>query len=378
MKKNYIIFSLLAIVLVFNACKPLTEEEKKEKELKELSTKQKELLKEQKDINKKLDSLQGNNKKDSVRSVPVQVMSMYPEVFNTYVELQGRVDADDVVNASPEAPGVVQRIHVQHGSYVRKGQQLATLKAETIANGLDELEHQISFAKIMYDKQKRLWAQDIGTQVQLLTAKNNYEALLKQRKTIKSQRSMYSITSPINGVVDEIGIKVGEMASPGMPNLFRVVNTSRLKVKVNVPESYAGKVTSGKRVQLEFADLGDTMQSRIGYMQKTINQASRTFNAEIPLPSNGRIQPNMATKVKIVTYENNRAFVLPIRLLQRIKGASYVFVVDGENKAKLKRVETGNTYNGDVEILDGLTLDDLVVTAGFEELNEGELLSYTN
>lgn len=336
------------------------------------------LKKEQKALATQIAEMEkASGKKKEVRKVPVSVESMYPTVFNTYLELQGRVDAGNSVNATPEAPGVVQKIHVSNGQYVKRGQTLATLKAETINNGIAELNQQISFAKIMYDKQKKLWAQDIGTEVQLLTAKNQYEALLKQKNTTRSQRSMYRIVAPISGVVDDVNIHVGDMAQPGMPNTIRIVNTSRLKVEVDVPESYAGNVRSGSRAMIILPDAGDTLVTNVKYVQKTIDPVKRTFNAELNPSSLKGLRPNMIAQVKISTYSSPRAFVLPARVIQKINGENYVFVADKKGEAKLKKVKLGKNYQGDIEIKDGLLLDDKVITVGYEEVNEGDKLAIT-
>ncbi len=336
------------------------------------------LKKEQKELSTKIRELEkASGKKNEVRKIPVRVLNMYPTIFNTYLELQGRVDAGNSVNATPEAPGVVQKIYVSNGQFVRRGQTLATLKAETVQNGIAELNTQISFAKTLYEKQKRLWAQEIGTEIQLLSAKNNYESLVKKKATIRSQRNMYAIKAPISGVVDDVNIHVGDMASPGMPNQIRIVNTSALKVEVNVPESYAGNVRRGSRAMIILPDSDDTLVTNVKYVQKTIDQVKRTFKAELNPSSLKGLRPNMIARVKISTYASPRAFVLPAKVIQKINGGDYVFVADKAGKAQLKKVKLGKNYQGQVEIKDGLLLDDKVIIAGYEEVNEGDKLSIT-
>ncbi len=336
------------------------------------------LKKEQKEIAKKIADLETKTgKKDSVRSIAVSLTDMYPTKFFQFLELQGRVDAGKTVNATPEAPGVVQSIRVRNGQYVKRGQTLATLKADAIQSGIAELDQQISFAKTMYDKQQKLWDQEIGTEVQLLTAKNQYESLLKKKNTTLSQRRMYTIKAPISGVVDDVNITVGDMSSPGMPNQIRIVNTGDVKVEVDVPESYAGRVKSGSRAEVVLPDFGDTMITNVRYVQKSIDPLKRTFTAEIKPTAKGKLRPNMITKVKIATYTNPRAFVLPAKVIQKINGKDFVYVKDKQDRAKLKEVLLGKNYRGKVEIKSGLLLDDQVVTAGYQELNEGDKLSYT-
>lgn len=336
------------------------------------------LKEQQKELNAKIALLEKQGAKtDGGRKIAVQLTPMYPTVFNTYLELQGRVDAGESVNATPEAPGVVQSIRVSNGQFVHKGQVLATLKAETIQNGMAELDVQIAFAKTLYDKQKSLWAQEIGTEIQLLSAKNNYESLLKKKSTIRSQRNMYTINAPISGIVDDVNLHVGDMASPGMPNQIRIVNTAAVKVLVDIPESYAGKVNTGSKVMVILPDAMDTLLTSVKYVQKTIDPVKRTFKAEINPSSAGGLRPNMIAQVKIATYSTTRAFVLPAKVIQHINGEDFVFVANGQDKAVLKKVTLGQNYRGSVEISTGLVLDDRVVTVGYEELNEGDKLSYS-
>jgi len=316
-----------------------------------------------------------NGKNDSTRKVAVSVTPMTPVVFNNYIDVQGKVDIDEVVNAIPEMPGIIQNILVHEGQHVQKGQVVATLRSETIDRGIDQLDQQIAFAKTIYEKQKRLWDQEIGTELQLLTAKNNYDNLVNQKKTTLSNKNSFNVISPISGVVDAVNATVGQSyASPVNPPVIRIINTGRLKVKADIPENYAPVVHNGSSVQLIFPDVRDTLITKVNYVEKLINPLSRTFSAYIPLPSSARFQPNMTTQVKIASYQNARAFVLPMGVIQKTDKGDFVYVADASSHAVLKPVTLGNTYNSKVEILSGLTLGDHVITAGYEELNEGDLL----
>jgi membrane fusion protein, multidrug efflux system len=369
---NKAIILLLSFTLIIASCgNNDTPEQKRAKEVAKLEKEKKELDKQIKELQ------QAGVPKDSVRKIAVRIQKMDLSEFYTKLELQGRVDAGNSVNATPEAPGVVQKIYVSNGQFVRRGQTLATLKVETVQSGLDELNTQISFAKTLFDKQKRLWAQEIGTEIQLLSAKNNYEALIKKKNTISSQKRMYSIKAPISGVIDDVNIHVGDMSSPGMPNQIRIVNTSALKVEVDVPESYAGAVQSGSTALVIIPDAEDTLATNVKYVQKTIDPVKRTFKAELNPGSMRGLRPNMIARVQIATYYSPRAFVLPARVIQKINGGDYVFVADKTGTAKLKKVKLGKNYQGDVEIMDGLLLDEQVIVAGYEDVNEGDKLSIT-
>jgi membrane fusion protein, multidrug efflux system len=369
---NKIIFTIATVALL-GACK---NGQKKVDNSKLLA----EAKKEQTALKEKIAKLEESlGKKDSVRAIPVEINSMTPTTFINYIDVQGKVDASNNTLASPEVPGVIQNIFVHLGQFVRKGQVIASLKTtqlNTVADGIAELDQQITFAKTLYDKQKRLWDQEIGTEVQLLGAKNNYDALIKKRTTITNQlsssKSMFNIMSPSDGVVDAIDLKVGSAIAPGLPIGIRIVNTSNLKVKANIAENYGARVNGGDQVMLIFPDLNDSVITRIGYVTKVIDPLSRTFTAEIPISQNGKIRPNMIVKARIVGYRNDRAFILPANVIQKINGQDFVYVVDAASKSKLQMVTLGESYMGKVEILNGLALGSQVIVNGFADLNEGD------
>jgi membrane fusion protein (multidrug efflux system) len=333
---------------------------------------------EQKNIQSQLATLEkSNTKADSVRKVSVMITTMSPTVFNNYVDVQGKVDLDEVVNAVPEMPGIINSIRVRQGQYVRKGQVVATVRSETTDKGIDEIDQQISFAKLLYDKQKRLWDQEIGREIDMLTAKNNYESLLKRKTTTLSGRGSYNVYAPISGVVDAVDATVGQSyASPVNPPVIRIINTGKLKVKAEIAENYASQIRTGSNAMLVFPDVRDTLVTKVQYAEKMINTVSRSFAIYIPLPANPRYQPNMIVQVKVATYQNGRAFVLPTGVIQKTDKGDFVYVADEQNKARLVPVRLGNIYQSKVEILDGLQLGDKVVTTGFEELNEGDGLQF--
>jgi membrane fusion protein, multidrug efflux system len=322
--------------------------------------------------------------KDSGRVVNVVTNSITPIMFRNYIDVQGRVDAEQSVLATSEAPGIVQSLFVHNGQYVSKGQVLAILKsdaviADDIDKGIAELDLQISFAKTLYDKQKRLWDQEIGTEVQLLAAKNNYDALLKKkqsievgRKRVNIAKNSFKIIAPISGMVDGLDLKVGQMVAPGMMGI-RLVNTSVLKVKADIPENYGSLVNAGKEAMIIFPDIKDTIGARLAYVSPTVNPVSRTFDAEIRLGSNAKYKPNMIAQVKIVGYANDRAFVLPASVIQKTNAGDFVYVDEG-GKAKLRKITTGQSYMGKLEITSGLNLGDLVIVNGYQDLNEGDRL----
>ncbi len=361
-------FTLAAIILLAS-CGGGQEPKDAKGELAKLKT-------QQKDIQAKIAALEAKEGPvKGARKVAVYVTSMSPTVFNNYIDVQGKVDIDEVVNAIPETPGIISAILVKPGQYVHKGQVVATLRSESVNRGIDLIDQQISFAKIVYDKQKRLWDQEIGTEIQLLQAKNNYDALLKQKQSTLTTKNTFNVYSPINGVVDAVNATVGQSyASPMNGPEIRIINTGKLRVQADVAENYASVVKTGSSVMLIFPDLRDTLLTKVSYAERMINNVSRTYATYIPLPASNKYQPNMIAKVKIATYQNNRAFVLPVSLIQKTELGNFVYIADENKKAKLIPVQLGNTYESKVEIVSGLTLGDNVITTGYEELNEGDEL----
>jgi multidrug efflux pump subunit AcrA (membrane-fusion protein) len=203
---------------------------------------------------------------------------MTPSYFATYIDVQGKVDVEEVVNAIPETPGIISAILVKPGQMVRKGQIVATLRSDQVDRGMAELDQQLAFAKTLYEKQQRLWAQEIGTEVQLLSAKNQYESLVKKKASVQSQRNTFNVISPIDGQVDAVSAAVGQsFASPMNPPVIRIINTSKLKVIANIAENYSGIVHTGSPVMLIFPDIRDSFSTKITYAERFINQTNRSI-----------------------------------------------------------------------------------------------------
>jgi membrane fusion protein, multidrug efflux system len=304
----------------------------------------------------------------------VEVISLQSQVFNNYVEVQGKVDADENIAVNAEMPGTVSKVNVQLGDEVNTGQVLAELDSKVIQQGIAELQNGLELANTLFEKQKNLWEQKIGTEVQYLGAKNQKESLEKRMASLQEQLKMTKFISPINGIVDAIDIKLGQATMPGLPAL-RVVNMKSLKVKGEVAESYLAKVKSGNDVIVILPDMMDTIRTKITYAAKVISPLNRTFTATINLDGKKEYHPNMIAIMKIVDYSNPKAFVVPVSTIQKAQEGDFIFIVENK-KAKKIKVKVGRTYNGNAEILEGLKEGDQLIFKGFQELNEGETIKF--
>jgi len=297
--------------------------------------------------------------------------------FNHYLEVQGKVDGEDNIAVSAQMPGAITAVYVKEGDPVRKGQILAQIDNAVMLQQISSTKQQLDFATNLFTKQKALWDQQIGSEVQYLTSKNTKENLEKAMATLNDQLEMTRIKSPINGSVEEVNLKVGQMASPGLPAV-RIVNFSSVKVVAEIAEAYAPKVKPGNKVVVFFPDFDTEINSQIRFTSKYINPVNRTFQSEVRLgPSKVEYRANMMAIVRINDYRNPAAFTVPITLIRETQAGKYIYVAAEEKGRLVARrlpVTVGSTYNGLAEITNGITAGDKIITTGFNSLIDGELI----
>lgn len=312
-------------------------------------------------------------------AVPVSVLKVAPQNFAGYLEVQGRVDFDQNATVGARAAGTLTSVRVQRGDRVRKGQVLATVDAGILDANIAELRTRMDLARIVYEKQAGLWKQQIGTEIQYLQAKNTYQGLQRNLSTLNQQRALYNVVAPYSGVVDNVIPKLGETVAPGAP-VVQLNSGQGGKVLADVSEAYAGSIKAGDKALLSLPDLGsEEIASTVRTVSRTISATSRTFTVELRLPSTqaGRLRPNMVATVRIQNYGQSNATVLPVDLIQHDEENAYVLVVSregGKATAAKRVIKTGQTYNGKQEITSGLKPGDEVISAGYQNLNEGQLL----
>lgn len=358
----------LTLMVAITAC----QQPDKQAQLAELKKKATELNQEISKLEAEIAASDTNHVNEKFTNVTVEPLKVQP--FKNYITVQGKVDADQNVSVSAEMAGMVTKIYVKPGQEVSTGQILAELDNATFVQGIAELQNALDFATNLYNKQKNLWDQKIGTEVQYLSAKNQKESLEKKMATLQSQLDMTRIKSPINGTVDAVDIKIGQMVMPGLPAI-RVVNFSNLKVKAEVAESYANTVKQGNTVDIILPDMQDTLHTKISYAAQVINPMTRSFTVEINLDKSNSYHPNMIAVLQIVNYEKDSTIVVPVSTIQESENGKMVYIADG-NKVAKKIVQVGKSYNGYAEIVNGLKKGDLLISSGYQELNEGEKIKY--
>ncbi|MDO9001706.1 MAG: efflux RND transporter periplasmic adaptor subunit [Bacteroidota bacterium] len=363
--KNYI-FPILACLIVFYSCGG-----EKVESLQDLKAQQAELKTQLSEIAGKISLLEGDSNK---KFVLVEVSAITPSIFKTYINVQGRVDAEESVSLSSGMPGTITKINVKAGDQVRKGDVLAETDARMINQSISDLQTSAELVNQLYEKQKTLWDQKIGTEVQFLQAKTQKESMEKKVATLQEQARMTKIISPIDGTVDAVDIKLGQLTAPGMPAI-RVVNFSNLKIKADLAESYASKVHKGDEVMIRFPDSNDTLNKTVSYSSRSINPLNRTFGVEVLLDNKKEYYPNQIAIININDYKSEKPVIsIPLNYVQKdLKGNHFVLVADG-NKASKRNVILGKEYNGVAEIKDGLSESDLLITSGYDGLNDGDAI----
>lgn len=323
-------------------------------------------------LDKAIAELDPNKKNPLVKTITVK-----DTLFNHYIEIQGNVETKENIVISPEFSGILTQVFVKAGQKVSKGQVLGRIDDGGMSAQLAQAETQLALAKTTFERQKNLWDQKIGSEIQFLQAKTSLESQQKVVSQIKSQLNKTNVVAPFSGTIDEVITEKGKVVSPGM-ELFRIVNLSNMYVSANVPENYISQLKLGANVDVYLNALGKSYSGKVRQVGNYINPNNRTFNIEIALPNpDNLLRPNQVAVLKIEDYKNPNALLLPENILQETADGSKVIYTVGnigkENTAKVtqKKVEIGYTSGAFVEIKSGLETGETVVTDGAKSLKDG-------
>lgn len=316
-----------------------------------------------------------NANPESMTLLPVEVKEISPELFSRYFEVTGVMEALQDAYISPEINGQIQYIAVQPGSRVKKGDLLLKLNTDVTEKSMEEVKTSLDLAKRIFNKQEELWEQNIGSELQYLEAKNAMESLEARLATLQKQLDMAHVSAPFSGIIDDIAVKEGELASPGIP-LVHLVNLSSMRVSANVSEAYLSSVSKGDQIELRFPAYPDiVMKAGVTRLGEVIDPQTRTFTLEVELKNAGeKLKPNMLTSVRIQDFSSDNALVVPSAILRKDFNGTFLFKVfeeDGRSKAQKVYVKRGITVQDLAMITEGLSAGDLVITKGFNLVSEG-------
>jgi membrane fusion protein (multidrug efflux system) len=356
--------------------------------LKELEAKKKEIATNLEIINNDLQAINlAISKKDTLKKLPlITAFTAKSTIFTHYLEIQGNVKTKQNILVYPEMPGILRKIFVQEGQRVTKGQLLATIDDGGLSNQVAQVEATTQLAKTTFERQKRLWEQKIGSEIQFLQTKTNYEAQTNALKQLKSQQAKASVRAPFSGVVDHIIKEPGTVIAPGQGSeIFRIVNLNNMYVEAEVPEKYIASITKNKEVKVEFSVLGKSVNSKVRQVGSFINPNNRSFKIEVPVENqSGNIKPNLTAKLQINDYTDAEAILIPQSIIsENAKGEQYIYVLKDKklnNEAVAERliIETGKTQGDLIEVTKNLAADTEIIMEGARSVTNGQVVKVIN
>lgn len=318
----------------------------------------------------------------NVQKKLVTTSSVTRKDFAHFIEIQGAVEADDLVAATSEVAGRIIQLNVKEGQSVRSGQLIAKLDLEQINKQIAELEKSLELANTVFERQSRLWNQNIGSEIQYLEAKNQKERMEKSLETLQFQLTKSAVYAPISGVVENVLLQGGEVTAPGQP-IVQILNTNKLKVVASVPENYLRSIKQGETVTMKFPALNQEQTARVSLIGRTIDSANRTFKVEVNIKNqNSLYKPNLLAIMLINDFTEENVVTVPLETVQQeVGGKNYVFTIQNNDKGTVAQkvyVKIGKSYGGDIIITDGLTGGEELIVDGARGLGENEIIEIQN
>lgn len=351
--------------------------------LSEMREKKSELQKEQQALTQKIALLDAKIESldtlDQRTLVTAQLLN--DTIFMHFIEVQGSVETDENIIIYPEYSGVLEKIYVEEGEQVSKGQILAKIDEGGLSSQLAELKTRAALAKTTFERRKNLWDQEIGSEMQFLQAKSNYEAMQSSVEQLQSQLAKTVVRAPFSGVIDQVISDEGQVVSPGANQLFRLIDLNEMYVTADVPENYLGSIQKGTKVLVELNSIGKEFESEIKEISSYINPNNRSFEIKVAVPNNdGLVKPNLVASLKLNDYTAKNTLLVPQNTVrENAVGEEIVYVVeentDSLGIARKVLVETGKNYQGKVEITSGLKPGQLLIVKGARTVRDGEKVS---
>ena len=332
-------------------------------------------------LNSKLNSLNKDKNTPLITTFKAQ-----EQVFDHFIELQGNVQTKQNVLVYPEMPGILKKVFVKEGQQVVKDQLLAIIDDGGLSQQVLLLEANEQLAKTTFERQKRLWDQKIGSEMQFLQAKTSYNSQKSATKQLKQQLGKFTINAPFSGIIDDVFKEKGTVVAPGQgAEIFRIINLSDMYIETDVPENYITSITKDKMVEVNFPILGETFNSTVRQVGNFINPSNRSFKIEVGVSNlEGKIKPNLTAKLKLNDYTNQHAILIPQSIIsENSKGQQFIYIVKDKkenNLAVAERlvIETGKTQGDFIEVTKNLTSDTEIIMEGARSVNNGQLVKVIN
>lgn len=325
-----------------------------------------------------------SKKEKNQTALLVTIQQINNSTFKHFVEVQGNVETDKNIILYPEYSGVLINVYVEEGQKVSKGQRLAKIDDGGLASQVAQQETQTALAKTTFERRKRLWDQKIGSEMQYLEAKANYDASVDATNQLRSQLGKTIITAPFSGVVDNIIAEQGQVVNQGQSEVIRLVNLDDMYVEAAVPENYIENIKKGTEVKVNLASIGKEYMGTVRQVGNYINPDNRTFNVQIEIPNKeGLVKPNQIATVKVNDYTSDNAITIPENILQEnAQGDAIAFVFEKETDstgvARRVMIETGYNYENEIEVKSGLKNGEFIIVEGAKTVRDGQKVTTRN
>lgn len=385
------ILNILTLTILLTSCggdkKNTVEKALESNNLETIRKKRAELVNEQDALHEKIKMLDEKiTELDTTKNIPlITTFKAAHEEFNHMLELQGNVTTKNLLVITPEYNGILTNVYVKEGQKVSKGQTLAKIDDGGLGQQLAQLQIQSDLAKTTFERQKRLWSQKIGSEIQYLQAKSSYESQVEAVNQLKQQIGKTVVRAPFNGTIDDVITEQGSVVAAGQTQLMRIVNLDNMYIETEVPERYVASVTEGKAVKVEFPVLGKTIDTKVRQASDFINPANRTFKVEIAIPNKEKnIKPNLTARLQINDYTSEKALLVPQSIIsENAEGEQYVYVVknkntDGEGVANRVIIKTGKTQGDVIEVLEGIEDGAEIIKEGARSVRDGQTVKVLN
>jgi RND family efflux transporter MFP subunit len=379
------ILTILTLTILLTSCggdkKNSVEKTLESNNLETIRKKRAELVNEQDALHEKIKMLDEKiTELDTTKNIPlITTFKAAHEEFKHMLELQGSVTTKNLLVITPEYNGILTNVYVKSGQEVSKGQILAKIDDGGLGQQLAQLQIQADLSKTTFERQKRLWDQKIGSEIQYLQAKSSYESQQQAVNQLKQQLAKTTVRAPFSGTIDDVITEQGSVVAAGQSQLMRIVNLDDMYIETEVPERYVADVIAGKSVQVEFPVLGKTIETKVRQASDFINPANRTFKVEIAVPNKEKsIKPNLTARLKINDYTSEKALLVPQSIIsENAEGEQYVYVVkdknrEGEGIANKVIIKTGKTQGDVIEVLEGIENGAEIIQEGARSVRDGQ------
>lgn len=343
--------------------------------LNELENKRTEIMSEMDVLSKQLDLISNAISKTNKtkKKKLVTVLEIIPQEFKHLVLIQGVVKTDQNIDLFAEFNGTVKSVHVDQGDKVKKGDLLLTIDDGGLAENIQQLKTQLNLAQTLFERQKRLWDQKIGSEIQYLEAKANYESRRNALNQAKDQLAKTEVRAPFSGLIDDLYVDIGNFLAAGQSKILRIIGTKKMYVEADVPESYLNNINNGTEVMVDIPVIDAAFKSNVVYRSSSINVENRTFRINVGTQKTNNLVPNLISLLHIYDYVNPEAIVIPLSIIsENAIGDQFVYVIDPEGKAQKVIIETGLSQGAVIEILSGLNVGDKIIDEGARSVKENE------